>query len=676
MQCNSPDQPVSKGMSHRLVLVGNSNVGKSTVFHCLTGRYVTVANYPGTTVEVSRGVASLSDGEWEVVDTPGVNGLNPSSEEGTVTRNVLVNGDRPTVLQVIDAKNLKRGLLLTLQLSELGLPLVLVLNMADEASSRGIRIDRQRLQEILGVDVVSTVAVEKQGMEEVKKVIPRARAASWNPRYPQAVEDALREIAGAVHRTGANGRALGLLALCEGEVGAEVPGSQATDIFRSIYFELEKKLREGPGVAISRARLAEAERVAAAVLENPETMGRTWLARAGEISMHPLWGLPVLLAVLAAVYLFVGRFGAQTLVGLLENGLFGHVLSPLAIRAADLLFRFPHVHQLDGGALTAAYQTAAGSGLARFLHDFFVGEYGVVTMALSYAVAIVLPIVLTFFIAFGLLEDSGYLPRLAVMTDRIFRLMGLNGKAVLPMVLGLGCDTMATLTARILETRKERLLVTLLLALGVPCSAQLGVILGMLGALHWAATLVWGSVILISLLAVGLLASRLLPGEQGDFLLEIPPMRIPQVSNILKKTLARLEWYLREAVPLFVLGTIVLFFLAESGLLVVLERLAQPVVVGLLGLPARATEAFLIGFFRRDYGAAGLYHLFTTGILTPPQAVVSLVTITLFVPCVANFLIIVKEQGLKTAAVMATFIFSFAFGAGAITRLLLQIVHV
>ena len=202
-----------------------------------------------------------------------------------------------------------------------------------------------------------------------------------------------------------------------------------------------------------------------------------------------------------------------------------------------------------------------------FVQRLFVGEYGLITMALTYAIAIVLPIVGTFFLAFGLLEDSGYLPRLAMMSNRIFRLIGLNGKAILPMVLGLGCDTMATMTARILESRKERFIVTLLLALGVPCSAQLGVILGA-GQLRLARRL---RVVIVavsgSMLLVGWLASRFVPGAPSDFIFEIPPLRLPRLGNIVMKTWLRVVWFLREAIPLFLLGTLVLFLAAESGLL-------------------------------------------------------------------------------------------------------------
>ena len=230
-------------------------------------------------------------------------------------------------------------------------------------------------------------------------------------------------------------------------------------------------------------------------------------------------------------------------------------------------------------------------------------------MALTYAIAIILPVVGFFFIFFSFLEDSGYLPRLAVMVDRVFKFMGLNGKAVLPMVLGLGCDTMATMTTRILETKKERVIVTLLLALGVPCSAQLGVILGMLAAISWKATVIWAGVVLFIMFIVGYASSKILPGAASDFMLEIPPIRMPQFRNIVLKTVVRVQWYLKEAVPLFILGTLFLFVLDKTHALVVIEHVASPFVVGFLNLPIEATQAFIVGFLRRDYGAAGLFAL-------------------------------------------------------------------
>jgi ferrous iron transport protein B len=334
------------------------------------------------------------------------------------------------------------------------------------------------------------------------------------------------------------------------------------------------------------------------------------------------------------------------------------------------VLRFPHTHAVVDGVMQADYTVAPGGigggtqRVAQFVHDLMVGEYGQITMALSYAIALILPIVSTFFLAFGVLEDSGYLPRLAVMVNRTFKLMGLNGKAVLPMVLGLGCDTMATLTTRILETKKERILVTLLLALGVPCSAQLGVILGMIRSLSFGATLVWAGTVLMTMFAVGWVAARLVPGQTSDFILELPPIRRPQLRNLVVKTLALMVWFLREAVPLFLLGTLVLFLADRLRLLTVVQRVAEPVVHGVLGLPVEAANAFLVGFLRPDYASAGLYDKSLYGLLDPVQLVVSMVTITLFIPCIANFFIMIKERGIRTALWMAAFITPMALLVG------------
>jgi ferrous iron transport protein B len=249
------------------------------------------------------------------------------------------------------------------------------------------------------------------------------------------------------------------------------------------------------------------------------------------------------------------------------------------------------------------------------------------------------------------------------------RMMGLNGKAALPMVLGLGCCTMATITTRVLSSRKERLIATLLLALGIPCSAQLGVILGIASGFTSAATMTVIGVVVLQLFLVGFLASKLIHGRRSEFIFEIPPIRVPQLRNIALKTGYRIHWYLKEALPLFLYGTAALFVLdkvsvARLSLLGWLQRGLAPVVSGLLHLPEQAASVFVLGFLRRDYGAAGLFQMARTGALNAQQVVVSLVVITLFVPCLASFLVIVKEQGIKRAAAITLFIIPFAVGVG------------
>ncbi len=568
-----------------IALVGNPNVGKSVIFNALTGSYVTVSNYPGTTVDVSKGPGRFGGQKYTIIDTPGVNSLVPRSEDEKVTKEILSRPDTAIMVQVADSKNLKRSLLLTLELIELGRPLVLALNMSDEAKERGIAIDVKKLSDRLGINIVETIAVTGDGITKLKEAIARTKAPS------PAVE----------------------------------------------YLKTEREGARPDSISLARAR----EKVAAALLKDILTFSKPLkkdIAEAiGRITTRPLTGVPILMGIMVLMYFFVGKFAAGTMVDFFENAVFGKFINPFFVSVADNYISM------------------------KLLRDFLIGDYGVLTMALTYAFAIIFPIVTAFFIFFGFLEDSGYLPRLSVLSDAVFKTIGLNGRAILPMILGLGCGTMATLTARILDTKKERILVSILLTLAIPCSAQLGIILGILGSISAKALVLWLVIMLSVLMGVGFVASKVVPGARSPFIQEIPPVRMPQIKNILVKTFARLKWYLREAVPLFVLGTILLFVLDAVGALNAIERLVSPVVVHLLGLPEKATEAFIIGFLRRDYGAAGLYALSRSGLLDGIQTLVSVVVVTLFVPCVAQFFVTIKERGVKTACLIGGFVFVFAF---------------
>jgi ferrous iron transport protein B len=372
----------------------------------------------------------------------------------------------------------------------------------------------------------------------------------------------------------------------------------------------------------------------------------------GELTLNPLTGFPVLLLVFYTMYKFVGVFGAGTLVDFFESVLFGEYINPPIIGFFNKYVPYSIIQEL------------------------FVGEFGLITVGLTYSIAIVLPIVTTFFFAFGILEDSGYFPRLTIMANRAFKKIGLSGKSALPMILGLGCDTMATLTTRILDTKKERIIATLLLALAIPCSAQLGVILGITAGVSTKLLIVVFGVVGMQIFIVGYLASKVIPGEASDFIVEIPPIRIPHLSNVITKTYMRLEWFLFEAVPLFLLGTLILFIFDKLLILNLIERVTSPVVVGMLGLPVEATKAFIMGFLRRDYGAAGIFDMSRKGILDPIQLAVSLVVIMLFVPCIANFFVMIKERGSKTALAIVVFIFPYAILVGALLNYFLRALEV
>lgn len=653
MDCHGSANPELKNSGNSVALVGHPNVGKSALFQRLTGQYVAVSNYPGTTVEVSRAMARAIP-ETVLVDTPGVIAFPSHSEDEEVTTRVLFDEPLKAILQVGDAKNIRRTLHLSVQLAEMGLPMVMVLNMMDEAHQRGVRINQPLLAERLAIPVIPTIATRGQGIEELTNALIAAHRPQFRLHYPQEIEVALAEISTRLPEAPITPRSLGLLWLSGDKIATQwLREHIAEGIFqeiKAIREKLQLSFIEPLATVIQKTRSNYVDQTVAMALVERGDEWKGFSSKLGHLASHSVWGTFILAIVLLAVYWFVGLFGAGTLVDLLEIKIFEGILNPWITTWVERLSPFP------------------------ILTEFLVGQYGLWTMGMTYALALILPIVSTFFLAFGIMEDSGYLPRLAALSNRLFSFLGLNGKAVLPMVLGLGCVTMATLTTRVLENKRERLLVTLLLALAVPCSAQLGVVMGMLAGVSFTASLIWGGLVFLVLLAVGWLAARLVPGERTQLLVELPPLRLPMFSNVMLKTLARLEWYLKEVVPLFLLGTALMFILDKVGLLAWLIQAGKPLVTGWLGLPPETSAAFLMGFLRRDFGATGLFVMQSQGLLTPLQIVVAMVTITLFIPCIASVMIIAKERGWRVAAGMIVLIFPLAFLVGGLlNRVLLGI---
>lgn len=639
----------------RIVLAGNPNVGKSVIFGLLTGQYATVSNYPGTTVEVSSGNIELGGKKFLLIDSPGVNSFTPMSEDERVTRDILLGEKNENIVLVADSKNLKRALMLLIQLAEMKLPCILVLNMEDEAKARGIETDYKKLENMLGIQVIGTVAPQRKGISKLRDSLLLAKKPEIALDYGKHIEHFAGKVSSLLPRTNISGRSIALMLLSgdtslKGWCAAHLD-SETIDRIEDIIDEARTVMKEPAAALLSQKRIEFAEDIVQDVVEKTGLEAAHILRWIGRWTMHPFWGIFSLLLVLFCFYEFVGRFGAGVLVNFFENVIFGEYLSPGIEKVVRALI--PVV----------------------FIQDFLIGKYGLFTMALTYAVAIILPITATFFIAFGFLEDSGYLPRIAVLSNSVFSKIGLNGKAVLPMVLGLGCGTMATMTTRILETQRERIIATFLIALAIPCSAQLGVIMGMLGSYPAKITIWWGGTVLFVLLLAGTLAARLVPGEKADFFLELPPIRVPRMGNILMKTVNRIEWYLKEAVPLFLLGTSILFLLDKTHSLEWLEAVASPVIVTLLGLPEKATGIFLMGFLRRDYGAAGIFELARQGLLNENQITVSIITLTLFVPCLASFFMIIKERGLKTALWMFSLITTFALIVGGTVNFILNLLY-
>ncbi|QWV91987.1 ferrous iron transport protein B [Geomonas oryzisoli] len=635
---------VSSTGAKKVALVGNPNVGKSVLFNALTGAYVTVSNYPGTSVEVSRGTTAINGEEFEIIDTPGMYSILPITEEERVAREILLNERPHLVLHVLDARNLERMLPMTLQLIEAELPVVLVVNIMDEAARMGLEIDIPLLSQRLGIPVIGAATAKKVGLPEIRAAIAGSTASTIPPfGYSRLMEGDIAEISGCLKGDYILSKKSLALLLLQGDTEvADLVRASEGDGFGVVEAAVREKRferRESFHLDLSMERKTIVKKVLDGAFRTPQKRVVTLAERISRLTVRPTTGVPLLLIVLYfGLYQFVGVFGAGTLVDVLEGKGFEEYFNPWITEVVKGNVPWPIIQEL------------------------FVGEYGIITLGFRYAVGIILPIVATFFLFFSVLEDSGYFPRLALLVDRVFKTMGLTGRAVIPMVLGFGCDTMATMVTRTLETVRERVIATILLALAIPCSAQLGVIMSLLSKTP-GALLVWGLCLFGIFLLVGLLASKVLPGDTPMFYMEIPPMRLPQFSNVLTKTYTRMQWYFMEILPLFILASVLLWLGKVTHFFEKMIEAMTPVMAS-LGLPKESAVAFIFGFFRRDYGAAGLYDLQSKGLMDARQLTVAAVTLTLFIPCVAQFLIMKKERGWKVAISIGLFVSTFAFGTG------------
>ncbi len=628
----------------RVILIGNPNVGKSALFNQLTGSYVTVSNYPGTTVELARGFIAVHKQHIEVIDTPGMYSLIPISEEESIARRILFSGGIRLLAHVVDAKNIGRMLGLTLQLAEAGLPMVLVLNMMDEARNIGLRIDCQRLSALLGLPVIPAVSITGEGVRELLGHINRPPPPPpVRIRYNPGLEQAITRITGLLGEQPSISRRVRALLLLQGDTDERAAMVKTHDDQRSALIlrelsRLRAAMDHSPHYQATLAIKRQTDQLTAVTAQFPPPCRFRWQERINRLFSTPWTGIPVLLLVLYfGFYKLVGQFGAGQLVDWIEAALFENRIIPWVTA---------WVNHLPWPAL----------------RNLFCGDYGIISLGLRYAIAIILPIVGMFFAVFAILEDSGYLPRLAMLTDRLFKKIGLNGRAVIPIVLGFGCDTMATIVTRTLETRRERLIATILLALAIPCSAQLGVILALLSE-HPRGLLIWAGFVAGVFLLAGYLAAILLPGERPSFYMEMPPLRVPRPGNVMIKTYSRMVWYFKEVLPLFMLASILLW-LGELTHIFQAAQAAITPAIRLLDMPAEAAPAFLFGFFRRDYGAAGLYDLYGRGLLNGNQVTVAAVVLTLFLPCVAQFLVMCKERGTRLTIMISMGILAAAYVCG------------
>ncbi len=584
------------GEKKKIVLAGNPNVGKSVFFNSLTGLYVDVSNFPGTTVDVSHGHFE----EYAVIDTPGVYGISSFNDEEKVARDVILTAD--LIVNVVDAVHLERDLFLSLQVIETGIPTIIVLNMMDDAKREGLKIDLALLEEQLGVPVIPAVAIKGKGLKELKEKLREARTGNI-PLERQAQLKAL---------TCRNycRQSEALLILEGDEIVAKrigvAPGTQREEIYQE--------------------RRQRVDKIVAAVVS--ETLdGATFATKLGRAMLNPLTGVPIFLMALACMYYIIGVLVAQDIVGLTEETIMQGMYEP-AVRTFISSMIYPD------------------SVLGKFL----IGEFGLLTMTVTYVFGLLLPLVLGFYFILSVMEDSGYLPRLAALVDRVMNAVGLNGRAIIPMILGFGCVTLAIISTRLLGSQRERTIGVALLGLAIPCSAQLGVITGLLAALGPMYVALYVGIIVLVLGVVGRVLHKILPGEATDLLIDLPPLRFPRLSNVAQKMFIKSYGFIKEATPVFALGALIITTLDVTNSLVQIQDFLAPLTNGWLKLPRETANVFIMGLIRRDFGAAGLSNM----VLSPEQLLVSLVTITLFVPCIASVIVLFKERS-KTEGLLVWF---------------------
>ena len=596
-----------------VALVGNPNVGKSLFFNYLSGMYVDVSNYPGTTIEFTSGRYK----DFDIVDTPGVYGISSFSDEERVTREVVLRAD--VVLNIVDAAHLERDLFLSLQLIDMGKKVALFLNCMDEVEKLGLEIDTKRLSDLLGVPIFTTTATTRAGFAQIEAAIENACRGRQDSSLHRQIHALL---------TGTGSEAEALLILEGDEAVARRHGLAAHSRREAIYIDRRNRVN-----AITDQVLFD-------------NHARTRLATLlGRWAINPWTGIPMLLAALYLIYLFVGKFIAQDLVKFTEVQL-GQGLWEPWVRGIVTQYVAP----------------------TSWLGTLLVGEFGVVTMTVTYLLFLLLPLVIGFYLSLAIMEDSGYLPRLATLVDRSLNAIGLNGSAVIPLILGFGCVTMATITTRLLGNEREKRIATTILQFAIPCSAQLAVVAALLAGAGFRAMLIYSVTIFSVFVLLGTVLHRTLSGETTPFLIDLPPMRIPRLDNLVRKTTYRAYFFMKEATPWFFAGALGVGTLQLTGLLALWQDLLAPITTGWLQLPRAAAAAFVMGMVRRDFGAAGLYQL----TLTPDQIVVALVTITLFTPCIASLMVMLKERGWKEALIVwiGTWVVAFLVG-GLLSQILI-----
>ena len=641
-QHRSPREPVKGHLS--VALAGNANVGKSVIFNELTGLHQHVGNWPGKTVERAEGTLIFGGYMIDVLDLPGIYSLSTYSIEELVSREYIAVEQPDVLVNVVDASILERNLFFTLQLLELEPRMVVALNQVDVAESKGVNVEPARLSELLGVPVIPMVAVKGVGIDSLMTAVIEAAEEERKPPTPilygPEVERRIEELTETIGDldTPYPSRWIAIK-LLEGddEIRKLVYSAEPSleDLVARLSTEIEEIHGHDTPSVVASERYQIANRIAADASTHLVPQ-RTLLDRLDDLTVHPVLGYAFMFAVILAVFYGIFSLGDYL------SGLMGDAFE----------------------ALKAAYDAGFGVGaIASFVW------FGIVEGLIA-GVTIALPYIVPFYLALSVLEDSGYLARIAYLMDSAMHRIGLHGKGFIPVMLGFGCNVPACLGCRIMETERERLICAFVASL-IPCAARSIVIMGLVAnyvCFEWAAALYLIDFALI--FALGRLAFKAVPGEPMGLIMEMPTYRRPTAKVTASRTWFRMRDFVYEAFPIMVAGNLVIQLADMVGLLEVVNEALRPVTVLWLGLPAVAGVVLIFGVLRKELTLILLASMMGTSdfaaFLSPVQMFVFAFVVMVYVPCIATIAVLVKEFGYGRAAIISLIEIGLAVALGGI----------
>jgi len=610
-----------------VLIVGLPNTGKSHVFNNLTGKYSLVANYHSTTVSAHSALIYFNNKQYRITDVPGFHSLYIHSEDELMVRDLIIRTKPDILIQCIDANQLKQSLHLTVDLMELNIPMVISLNAIDITAKQGKKIDAVNLAHLLGVPVIETIATEGRGTNELKKSLENANRGINKVQYSPQVAHHIYVMDELIPPHIPYRYKATILLLQDDpfilKSNTWIPDTTDKGILRRKVQELKKQFSGSLHKSINHSIAQWVNMVETQVLRTRGSGPNRILEKAAQITRHPIFGFPILILILVVCYLLVV-----------------HVAG--AIEQFMTILLFNPLSAFLGGLLPAG-----------FWQDMVLGNYGILSFGVFSAIGTVLPVLTIFFFLFGLLEDTGYLPNAGLLIQRNLDKIGLSGKAIMPLILGFGCKTMATLTTKSISSRKERLIAMFLIAFAIPCSAQLGLNMAILGRTGILSFLIATAFLVLVEIAAGIVMNMLIKDDQkSTYIQELPAFKFPNIKGLLKKTGYRILWFLKESFLIFIIAAVVLYFIDLSGILKMIQNFLAPVIIHWLGLPIEMVEGLILTMVRGELAAVYIMELSNRGLLNFVQSIIAVVTTTMFVPCIATIITLLKEAGLRTGIII------------------------